>query len=109
MYHGGDPVLHGTRYIIAAFLLLDAYEIQDEDEEEREKGKDDLDIAHVNQDNIKEYLQSLLTSTLHMPCYFDTSHSSSIDTSATAVASTATSSFINTKGANTAFSFGFGL
>ena len=29
MYHGGDPVLQGTRYIIAAFLLLDRYHIDE--------------------------------------------------------------------------------
>ena len=107
MYHGGDPVLHGTRYIIAAFLLLDAYEI-DEEEEEEEGGSDGVDIAHVNQSTIKEYLQSLLSSTLHMPCYFDTS-SHSVTKSATAAA--ASCAVINTEDeeAKTTFSFGFGL
>lgn len=161
MRHGGDPVLQGTRYIIAAFLLLDAYDIDDDccyqdgeielndmsrvndtyDHSSRSQGSEKSKDVHVHSSNddendndddddcgnnknlnkTKEFLKSLLHSTLHMPFFFDNISAADDDKTAAATSvTTASHSTVNDVNSNTVvasdkmqsmngFSFGFGF
>ena len=48
LLHAGDPLLAGTRYILAAFLLLGNHD----EEEENDEGEEEEEIEHRRSDGM---------------------------------------------------------